>query len=154
MRDMATASLSGNLTRGVELRSTPSGAQVAALRVGFTTRRPDGNGGWADKANYVDVEVWGGHAASCAEFLCKGSRVLVSGELDYQEWPDRNSGQKRSALRVRAQTVVFAGGPARGDSRPADGSTPLASDESAAFGATSEPSTIGRERASADELPF
>jgi single-strand DNA-binding protein len=74
-------SLSGNLTRDIELRSTPNGAQVATLR-------PDGQGEWADKANEIDVEVWGGQAANCAQYLSKGSRVLVTGELDYRE-PDR-----------------------------------------------------------------
>lgn len=39
MRDIATATLSGNLTRDVELRHLPSGAEVARLRVATTTRR-------------------------------------------------------------------------------------------------------------------
>ena len=37
MRDIATATLSGNLTRDVELRSLPSGTDVARLRVATTT---------------------------------------------------------------------------------------------------------------------
>jgi single-stranded DNA-binding protein len=56
--------------------------------------------GWADKPNYLDGEVWGGQAKNCAERLKKRSRVFIDGELDYQEWEDRTSGQKRSALRV------------------------------------------------------
>ena len=39
MRDIATATLSGNLTRDVELQALPSGTDVARLRVATTTRR-------------------------------------------------------------------------------------------------------------------
>jgi single-strand DNA-binding protein len=119
MRDIMRVIGSGNLTRDVELRTTKN-AQVATLRVAFNTRRPDGQGGWADKANYVDVEVWGAQAENCSRYLSKGSRVFIDGELDYQEWEDRASGQKRSALRIRAQTVVFEGGRSAGAARPSE----------------------------------
>jgi single-stranded DNA-binding protein len=39
MRDIATTTLSGNLTREVELRELPSGTEAARLRVASTTRR-------------------------------------------------------------------------------------------------------------------
>jgi single-strand DNA-binding protein len=119
VKDIMRVAGSGNLTRDVELRSTKSGTQVANLRLAFNTRRPDGQGGWTDKANYVDVEVWGAQAENCAKYLSKGSRVFVDGELDYQEWEDRSSGQKRSILRIRAQTVTFEGGGSGGTSRSA-----------------------------------
>ena len=51
MRDIATTTLSGNLTRDVELRQLPSGADVARLRIATTTRRRNGEE-WVDKTNY------------------------------------------------------------------------------------------------------
>ena len=42
MRDIATASLSGNLTREDELRPLPSGTEVAKLRVARRTRQRSG----------------------------------------------------------------------------------------------------------------
>lgn len=134
MKDIMRVTGSGNLTRDVELRSTKSGAQVANLRVAFNTRRPDGQGGWTDKANYVDVEVWGAQAENCAKYLSKGSRVFVDGELDYQEWEDRSTGQKRSTIRVRAQTVTFEGGGSGGPgpaARPSSDAPPLTETPSA-----------------------
>jgi single-strand DNA-binding protein len=132
----------------VELRATKSGAEVALLRVAFNTRRSDGQGGWADKPNYLDVEVWGGQAKNCADRLTKGSRVFIDGDLDYQEWEDRNGGQKRSALRVRAQTVTFEGGAAATGGQPA----PRAHLPPADPSAVPEPSAEGT--ASADDLPY
>ena len=57
MRDIATATLSGNLTRDVELKQLPSGAEVARLRVASTARRRNGEE-WVDKTNYFTIEVF------------------------------------------------------------------------------------------------
>jgi Single-strand binding protein family len=70
MRDIATASLSGNLTHDVELRELPSGVDVARLRVARTTRRGRGEE-WADKTNCFTVDVYGGQARACAEYLAR-----------------------------------------------------------------------------------
>ena len=78
--------------------------------------------------------------------------MFIDGELDYQEWEDRSSGQKRSALRVRAQTVTFESSGAAGKSTD---DIPVAE---ARPRATSEPSDAPEPpddgTASADDLPF
>jgi single-strand DNA-binding protein len=150
LRDIMRVTGSGNLTREVELRATKSGAQLALLRVAFNTRRPDGDGGWADKPNYVDVEVWGGQAENCARYLSRGSRVFIDGELDYQEWEERSTGQKRSALRIRAQTVTFEGGAPSGDARRATAPPPPVTHSAPDPPAPAQPEGS----ASADDLPF
>jgi single-strand DNA-binding protein len=105
MRDIATAQLSGNLTRDVELRGLPSGAEVARLRVASSTRRRAGEE-WVDKTNYFTVEVFGAQARSCAEHLRKGSRVFVDAELDWHEWTDQQD-NKREAVTLKARRVLF-----------------------------------------------
>ena len=109
MRDIATATLSGNLTRDVELRNLPSGTDVARLRVATTTRRRSGEE-WIEKTNYFTVEVYGAQARNCAQYLRKGSRVFVDAELDWREWTDPDD-KKRERSRSR---------PARCCSRAAD----------------------------------
>ena len=107
MRDIANATLSGNLTRDVELRALPSGADVARLRVATTTRRRNGEE-WADKTNYFTVEVYGAQARACAQYLAKGSRVVVDAELDWREWTDQQQ-NKREAVTFNAGQVLFEG---------------------------------------------
>jgi len=107
MRDIATATLSGNLTRDVELRQLPSGADAARLRVATTTRRRAGEE-WVDKTNYFTVEVYGAQARSCAQYLHKGSRVFVDAELDWREWTDQQD-NKREAVTFKARQVLFEG---------------------------------------------
>ena len=155
MRDIATATLSGNLTRDVELRNLPSGTDVARLRVATTTRRRSGEE-WIEKTNYFTVEVYGGQARSCAQYLRKGSRVFVDAELDWREWTDSDD-KKREAVTFKARQVLFEGGrpaPAVADgSEQQNGTGP----EAAAPGdgepvGVSAPDADGS--ASADDLPF
>src|SRR6202008_1939535 len=96
MRDIATATPSGNLPRDVELRELPSGTDVARLRVATTTRRRAGEE-WVDKTNYFTVEVYGAQARACAQSLHKGSRVFVDAELNWREWTDQQE-HKREAV--------------------------------------------------------
>ena len=155
MRDIATATLSGNLTRDVELKALPSGTDVARLRVATTTRRRTGEE-WVEKTNYFTVEVYGAQARSCEQYLRKGSRVLVDAELDWREWTDQQD-HKREAVTFRARQVVFEGGrtapapgPNAGEQNGADPEPAIRTDtEPVGVGSASDPGT-----ASADDLPF
>src|SRR5207244_8890122 len=107
MRDIATATLSGNLTREVELRPLPSGAEVARLRVARGTRRLNGEER-VERTNYFTVEVYGPQAALCAERLGKGSRVVVDGELDWREWTDQEQKRREPSWSERARSCSSA----------------------------------------------
>ena len=123
MRDIATATLSGNLTRDIELRALPSGADVARLRVASTARRRVGEE-WVDKTNYFTVEVFGPQARACAEYLRRGSRVFVDAELDWREWTDQQD-NRREAVTFRAAMLSSraAGGKPMMMARPAPTAT-------------------------------
>ena len=107
MRDIATATLTGNLTREVELRPLPSGTEVARLRVASGTRRRSGEE-WVERTNYFTVEVYGPQASLCAERLGKGSRVVVDGELDWREWNDQEPEPARGRRAPRPSDPVRA----------------------------------------------
>src|ERR1041384_2346403 len=116
MRDIATAQLSGNLTRDVELRALPSGAAVARLRVASTTRRRQ-DADWVDKTNYISIDVFGAQAQACAQHLGKGSRVFVEGELDWRQWDDQH-GNHREAVTVKARNVLVVDHPQTNSDTP------------------------------------
>ena len=151
MRDIATATLSGNLTRDVELKQLPSGADVARLRVASTARRRNGEE-WVDKTNYYTVEVYGAQARACDQYLTRGSRVVVEAELDWREWTDQH-GAKREAVTFKARQVLFEGSPraAAGDGVANGNGSPEPASPPVEVGATA-PATEGG--ASADDLPF
>ncbi len=153
MRDIATATLSGNLTRDVELRALRSGTDVARLRVA-TPRRKAGEE-WVDKTNYFTVEVYGAAGRGCAQYLSKGSRVLVDAELDWYEWTDPDE-KKREAVTLRARQVIFEGGRrasvASGEDSEASAASPqVEAGEREPVGAAA----VGADGVvSADDLPF
>jgi single-strand DNA-binding protein len=152
MRDIATAQLSGNLATDVDLRTLPSGAEAARLRVASTSRRRTGEE-WTDKTNLYTVEVYGAQAGNCARYLRKGSRVFVEGELDWREWTDKHD-QRREAVTIRARTVLFEGPRNRDGAPPA--STPGRSAAQAFTPTTAppaaEPAAAGA--ATPDDIPF
>lgn len=98
------ASISGNLTRDPELRTTQSGTSVLSMGVAVNERVKRGDQ-WEDRPSYVDVTVWGARAEALSKFLRKGLRVAVSGRLRQDRWQDRQTGENRSRLGIVADEV-------------------------------------------------
>lgn len=91
--------ISGNLTRDPELRSTPSGTAVLSLGVAVNERRKSQQTGeWEDYPNFVDCTMFGTRAEKLAQYLAKGAKVAIDGRLRYESW--ESNGQKRSKLSV------------------------------------------------------
>ncbi|MDK2857516.1 MAG: single-strand DNA-binding protein [Verrucomicrobiota bacterium] len=104
--------LMGNLTRDPEVRYTPSGTAVGDLGLAVNESYKNKAGETVESTVFVDVEVWARQAEICAEYLYKGSPVLIEGRLKLDQW-ENQQGEKRSKLRVRADRVQFLGSPKR-----------------------------------------
>lgn len=107
MANLNKVMLIGNLTRDPELRYTPKGTAVADLGLAVNRRVSDGNGNWSDETTFVDVTVWGNTAENSQKYLTKGRGVFVEGRLQLDTWEDKQSGQKRSKLKVVGENVQF-----------------------------------------------
>lgn len=102
--------LVGNLTRDPQLRYTPKGTAVA--EIGMAISRV-----WFDQATnqkkeettFVDVTLWGRQAEVAGEYLVKGRPVLIEGRLHLDTWDDKESGQKRSKLKVVCEQMQLLG---------------------------------------------
>lgn len=108
----------GHLARDPELRYTPQGKAVANFTVAANRRYVKEDGEKAEEVAFVDVSVWNRQAEACAEYLRKGRLVLVSGRLAQDNWTDKDSGQKRSKLKIVAQQVTFVGGGSKDEESP------------------------------------
>ncbi|MGB7587400.1 MAG: single-stranded DNA-binding protein [Solirubrobacterales bacterium] len=143
--------ITGNLTRDPELRSTPSGTSICKLRVAVNSRRKDGSTGeWIDKPNYFDVTVWGAQGENCANYLSKGRPVAVEGRLDWHEWEDKESGAKRQAVEIIANSVQFLG--SRDSSGEGNGFSP--SNDVPADTADYQTAPAGGGGGADDDIPF
>jgi len=91
--------ISGNLTRDAELRSTPSGMSVLAFSVAVNERRKNGQTGeWEDRPNYIDCSMFGTRAEKLSAYLTKGCKVAITGRLRWSQW--EKDGAKRSKVDV------------------------------------------------------
>jgi len=96
----------GNLTRDVELRYIPSGTAVGGFSIACNEKYTRQNGEKVEEVSYFDVEVWAKQAENCANYLTKGSKVLVEGSLKQDRW-EQEDGTKRNKVKIRAQNVQF-----------------------------------------------
>lgn len=102
--------LVGNLTRDVELRHTPQ--RTAVTDIGLAVNeRVKRNEQWVDEANFFDVTLWGRTAEVAAEYLSKGSPVLIEGRLKQEAW--EQEGKKRSKVKVVCEAMQMLGGRSR-----------------------------------------
>jgi single-strand DNA-binding protein len=108
--------LIGNLTRDPELRYTPQGTAVADLRLAVTTVRGRSGSERKEETLFIDCTVWDRQAETCSEYLAKGRPVLVEGRLIEDQWQDKETGERRSRIKVYVQNVQFLGGREGGQS--------------------------------------
>lgn len=108
MATMNKVFLMGNLTKDCEQRNTPVGTTICdfSLAVSRTFVK---DGQQHEETCFVEITVFGKVAENCARYLGKGSPVMIEGRLQFDQWEDRQTGAKRSKLRVIAENVQFLG---------------------------------------------
>jgi single-strand DNA-binding protein len=119
--------LIGNLTRDPEVRYTPKGTPVAVIGLAIN-RVISSEEGKREEVTYVDVVLWGRLAEVAEQYLKKGRPVFIEGRLQLDTWDDRQTGQKRSRLRVVAENMQLL----RGRSESEGGSSSTAAQRRAA----------------------
>jgi single-strand DNA-binding protein len=102
--------LLGNLTRDPEVRYTPKGSAVCDLGIAINRQYTLDSGEKREEVTFVDVVLWSRLAEIAGEYLKKGRPVFIEGRLQLDTWDDKQSGQKRSKLRVIGETMQLLGG--------------------------------------------
>ena len=106
--------LIGNLTRDIELKYTASNLAVTDIGMAVNDKRKNAQGEWVEETTFVDVTLWGRTAEVASEYLSKGSPVFIEGRLKLDTWDDKQSGQKRSKLRVVGERLQLIGARGQG----------------------------------------
>jgi single-strand DNA-binding protein len=145
--------LLGNLTRDPEVRYTPKGTAVTELGMAVNRVYTAENGEKREETTFVDVTLWGRTAEIAGEYLKKGRPVFIEGRLQLDTWDDKQSGQKRSKLKVVGEGLQLLGGRPGGGGAGAGGGD----EESAGGSRSSRPALPPKAAPSApddDEIPF
>ena len=108
----------GNLTRDPEQKALPNGTAVTNFSLATNRIYKDANGAKQEAADYHNVVVFGRQAETVAQYMKKGSSILVEGRMQTRSWDDKNSGEKKYRTEIVADRVQF--GPKNdGTGRPA-----------------------------------
>ncbi|MCL1920213.1 MAG: single-stranded DNA-binding protein [Kiritimatiellaeota bacterium] len=145
--------LAGNLTRDPDIRQAGSGLKVAEVRLAISERWSDKTTGQTKETTcFVDVVAWDRQAEFCQQYFAKGKPMLVEGRLQMDEWADKQTGEKRTKLRVRADRIQFWGSAPRQDGAPA--AAPQAAADAPPAGAVAEDAGGGDLAHDDEQLPF
>ena len=100
----AQVTVVGNLTAEPELKTTKNGSSVLKVGVAVNRRWKNKQDEWEEDVSFFDVNAWGELADNVASSLSKGSRVIVSGRLEQQNWENKE-GQKQSKVVLVADDI-------------------------------------------------
>jgi len=87
----------------------PKGTAVTDIGMAINRVRNGENGERIEEATYIDVTLWGRQAELADQYLTKGRSVFIEGRLQLDTWDDKETGQKRSKLRVVGENMQFIG---------------------------------------------
>jgi single-strand DNA-binding protein len=141
--------LLGNLTRDPEVRYTPKGSAVCDLGIAINRSYTLDSGEKREEVTYVDVVLWSRLAEIAGEYLKKGRPVFIEGRLQLDTWDDKQSGQKRSKLRVIGETMQLLGG-----RPPGTGGGAAEGGEARPGKTTPPPKAAEKAEPDDDEIPF
>jgi len=92
----------GRLTKDPELRYTQSGIAVVRFTLAVDRQKQK------DTADFITVVAWRKLAELCAQYLSKGSKIVIVGSLQTRTWEEKETGKRRSATEVVADEMYFA----------------------------------------------
>jgi single-strand DNA-binding protein len=98
----------GNLGRDPEMRYTPEGQAVTSFSLATTHVRTPGNGGRVESTEWFNIVSWGGLAEICNQYLSKGRRVYIEGELRTRGW-EQPDGNKHFRTELVANEMIMLG---------------------------------------------
>ena len=98
--------LSGRLTRDPDRRYGADGTAVTSFPIAFHRRYRGRDGRAAEQTGFVTVMTYQRLAEVCAQYLKRGSAVLVEGRLQMREWTGPQ-GERRERLELRGESVHF-----------------------------------------------
>lgn len=102
--------LIGHVGTPPEMRYTPSGIAVTNFSLAVNRRWTNADGQAQEKTTWFRISAWKRQAEVVSQYVTKGSRIMVVGEVDEaQPWTDRD-GLQRASIEITALEVKFLDG--------------------------------------------
>lgn len=114
----------GRLGQDPEIKYLPSGEAVANISIACGSSWKDKNSGQKqERTTWVPYVAFGKLAEIIGEYLRKGSKIYISGELRVRKWQDKD-GQDKYTTEIVANTMQMLDGKEDRPSNPAGGGAP------------------------------
>ena len=107
MANLNKVMLIGNLTRDPELRYTPKGTAVTDITLAINRIWSNDQGVRQEDTVFVEITLWGRQAELAQQYLSKGRMAYIEGRLHMDTWDDKETGKKRSKLKVIGEVLQF-----------------------------------------------
>jgi single-strand DNA-binding protein len=107
MANLNKVMLIGNLTRDPELRYTPKGTAVTDISLAINRVWTNEQNARQEETIFVEVTLWGRQAELAQQYLSKGRSAYIEGRLQMDTWDDKETGKKRSKLKVIGESLQF-----------------------------------------------
>ena len=101
--------LIGNVGKDPDVRHLEGGASVATFTLATTERYKDKSGDLKEITEWHTIVCWRQLAELAEKFIKKGSQIFVEGRIRTRSWDDQQSGAKRYATEIMADTVQLLG---------------------------------------------
>ncbi len=144
-----SVTLVGNLVDDPELRFTPSGVAMTKVRFAVNRRWRDRNQEWQEETSFFGGTCWREMAESVAESLTKGTRVIVTGQLDQRSW-ETQEGDRRSIIEIRIDEI----GPSLRWATATVTRTPRGGGDYGGGAPSQSPAPVAKDSWGPDEAPF
>lgn len=131
--DLNKAMIIGRLTRDPEVRTTPSGQNVASFGVATNLTWKDKSGQKQEKVEFHNIVAWRKLADIIGQYLHKGSKIYIEGRLQTRDWTGQD-GTKKTRTEIIADNMIMldskgGGAPRATNSEPVEVAQEKANDD-------------------------
>src|SRR4029079_17124790 len=105
-RGFSRVVLVGNLGRDPEMRYSQNGKPITNFTIAVNRRRRGTDGNWVDETDWYRISVFRNAAETAAEYLKKGTKVLVEGQLQIRTYTGQD-GIERTSVEVNADNFLI-----------------------------------------------
>jgi len=105
-KSIAISTILGNVGKDPDIRQTTGGTTVAQFSIATSRSIKDANGNWTEKTVWHNLKAFGKTAEVVRDYVRKGSKVMVMGDIDVETWEKDGQRQYKSVVIVSNLTLL------------------------------------------------
>lgn len=98
---MNVITVAGTTGKDAEMKYLSDGTAIASFSIADSQGR--------DKTVWWNCSLFGKRAESLGQYITKGSKITITGQVTEDVWTDKN-GQERKSMKIRVNDVALQGG--------------------------------------------